>query len=114
VARHEPVIHRLLPIEVPDTVEKMAAGFAFEPSPEAVLDEVLPHLLALALYQAVLEGQASEHSARMMAMRNATDAASDLVDELTLSLNKARQSDITGELLDIAGGAEALRQAMAR
>ncbi len=61
------------------------------------------------MYQALLEAQASEHSARMVAMRNATDAARDLVDELTLTFNKARQSAITSEILDIAGGAEALR-----
>ena len=65
-------------------------------------------------YQGVLEAQASEHSARMVAMRNATDAAKELVGELTLARNKARQADITSEILDIAGGAEALRQSMAK
>ena len=85
-------------------VDPVPAEFAYEPSPEAVLDEVLPRLLELRVYQAILEAQASEHSARMVAMRIATDAASDLVDELTLSFNKARQSDITGEILDVNGG----------
>jgi F-type H+-transporting ATPase subunit gamma len=67
----------------------------------------------LQVYQALLEAQASEHSARMLAMRNATDAANDLVGELTLTYNKARQTAITAEILDIAGGAEALRQTLA-
>ena len=113
VVRQEPVFERLLPIAVPDEIDELPAEYTFEPSPEAVLNEVLPRLLELRLYQAVLEAQASEHSARMVAMRNATDAADDLVGDLSLSYNKARQADITGELLDIAGGAEALRQAMA-
>lgn len=112
VMRQEPTMTLLLPIDVPEEVERMPAEFAYEPSAEAVLDEVLPRLLELRLYQAVLEAQASEHSARMVAMRNATEAASELVDELTLSFNKVRQSDITSELLDIAGGAEALRQSL--
>jgi F-type H+-transporting ATPase subunit gamma len=112
VSRQEPVFEKLLPIAVGEDVERLPSGYKFEPSPEAILDEVLPRLLELRLYQALLEAQASEHSARMMAMRNATDAAADLVNELTLSFNKARQSDITSEILDIAGGAEALRQSM--
>jgi F-type H+-transporting ATPase subunit gamma len=111
VVRQDLVMERLLPIDVPESAGDLPAGYAFEPSPEAVLNEVLPRLLELRLYQAVLEAQASEHSARMIAMRNAGEAAGDLVEDLTLSYNKARQSDITSELLDIAGGAEALRRA---
>ena len=111
-SRQDPVSEQLLPIVVPEDVERLPSGYKFEPSPEAILDEVLPRLLELRLYQALLEAEASEHSARMLAMRNATDAAHDLVGELTLSLNKARQADITSELLDIAGGAEALRRSM--
>ncbi len=113
VMRQRPVVTGLLPVEVPAEVEAVPSEFAYEPSPEAVLNEVLPRLLELRVFQAVLEAQASEHSARMVAMRNATDAASDLVDDLTLSFNKIRQSDITSELLDIAGGAEALRKTLA-
>jgi F-type H+-transporting ATPase subunit gamma len=105
---------RLLPIEIPEYLEPVQAEFEFEPSPEAVLNEVLERLLEMRIYQAVLEAQASEHSARMVAMRNASDAAEELVEDLTLTYNKARQSDITGEILDIAGGAEALRQARGR
>jgi F-type H+-transporting ATPase subunit gamma len=113
VVRQEPIMKRLVPIEVPEAEDTLPSEYSFEPSPEAVLDEVLPRLLELRLYQTVLEAQASEHAARMIAMRNATDAARELVDELTLTFNKARQADITSEILDIAGGAEALRKAIA-
>ncbi|MFQ5518304.1 MAG: F0F1 ATP synthase subunit gamma, partial [Acidimicrobiia bacterium] len=111
VVRQRPVWRPLLPVDVPDEVERVASEFDFEPSAEAVLDDVLPRLLEMRVYQALLEGQASEHSARMVAMRNATEAADELVDDLTLTYNKVRQSDITSEILDIAGGAEALRPA---
>lgn len=111
-AKQVPHMVQLLPVEIDETVQVPRAGFDFEPSPEAVLDEILPRLVEMRIYQALLEGQASEHSARMVAMRNATDAAKDLVSELTLTFNKARQSDITSEILDIAGGAEALRQSL--
>jgi len=111
VVRQAPVWRPLLPVDVPEEVDRVASEFDFEPSPEAVLDDVLPRLLEMRVYQALLEGQASEHSARMVAMRNATEAADELVDDLTLTYNKVRQSDITSEILDIAGGAEALRAA---
>lgn len=110
VVKQTPVTQQLLPIEIPESVETSRAVFEFEPSPEEVLDEVLPRLVEMRIYQALLEAQASEHSARMVAMSNATKAAGDLVDDLTLQYNKARQTDITAEILDIAGGAEALRQ----
>ncbi len=111
VAKQVPTLTQLLPIAIDESVTVSRSPFEFEPSPEAVLDEVLPRLLELRIYQALLEAQASEHSARMMAMSNATSAAKDLVEDLTLTYNKARQSDITAEILDIAGGAEALRSA---
>ena len=114
VVKQRPVCVPLLPIHVPEDVAPLKADFEFEPSAEAVLDEVLPRLVEMQIYQAVLESQASEHAARMVAMRNATDAAKDLADDLTLNLNKARQADITSEILDIAGGAEALRRSMAK
>lgn len=82
----------------------------YEPSVEAILDTLIPRFTELQVYQAILESLASEHSARMVAMRNATDSANNLVDTLTLVRNKARQAAITNELLDIAGGAEALKQ----
>jgi len=114
VTKQRPVFQSLLPIHVPDEVEGLKSDFDFEPSPEAVLGEVLPRLVEMQIYQALLESQASEHAARMVAMRNATDAAKDLAGDLQLNLNKARQADITSEILDIAGGAEALRRAMAK
>ena len=109
VVKQDPTTNALLPLEIPEDVEPTTADFEYEPSPEALLDELLPRLVEMRLYQAILEAQASEHSARMVAMSNATRAANELVDDLTLTYNKARQSDITGEILDIAGGAEALR-----
>jgi len=84
--------------------------YLYEPNINAILDNLVPRFTELQVYQAILESLASEHSARMVAMRNATDNAKALVDNLTLVRNKARQAAITGELLDIAGGAEALKQ----
>jgi F-type H+-transporting ATPase subunit gamma len=83
--------------------------YSYEPEPAALLDVVVPRFTQLQLYQAVLEAQASEHSARMVAMNNATDNAAELIDILTLERNKARQMSITNEILDIVGGAEAVR-----
>jgi F-type H+-transporting ATPase subunit gamma len=85
--------------------------YLYEPNINAILDNLVPRFTELQVYQAILESLASEHSARMVAMRNATDNAKALVDTLTLVRNKARQTAITSELLDIAGGAEALKQA---
>lgn len=82
--------------------------YSYEPEPAALLDTVIPRFTQLQLYQAMLEAQASEHSARMVAMNNATDNAAELIDILTLERNKARQTTITSEILDIVGGAEAL------
>jgi F-type H+-transporting ATPase subunit gamma len=84
--------------------------YLYEPDPAILLDRILPRFTEMQIYQAVLEALASEHSARMVAMRNATNNASDLVGELTLAYNQIRQSAITKEMLDIAGGAEALVQ----
>ncbi len=81
----------------------------FEPSIEAVLDNVTIRLLEVQLWQALLESLASEHSMRMLAMKNATDNASDLIDDLTLAFNTARQAAITQELAEITGGAEAIK-----
>ncbi|MFA6306737.1 MAG: ATP synthase F1 subunit gamma [Patescibacteria group bacterium] len=84
--------------------------YVFEPSPEEVLDQMLPRLIEIQLYQALLESNASEHSARMAAMHQATDAAGDMVNELTLSYNKARQASITAEIAEISAGANALAE----
>ncbi len=89
-----------------------AADYEYEPSAAAILDEIVPRFTMLQLYQAILESQASEHSAQMVAMRNATDNAAGLVEDLTLVYNKARQSGITSEILDIVGGAEALQNSI--
>jgi F-type H+-transporting ATPase subunit gamma len=86
--------------------------YEYEPGPEAILNEIVPRFTELQLYQAVLESQASEHSARMVAMRNASDNADALTQDLTLIYNKARQAAITAEILDIVGGAEALQESI--
>ena len=91
------------------TVSVGNSDYEYEPSPEAILEEIVPRFTMLQLYQAVLESQASEHSARMVAMRNASDNAAALVEDYTLIYNKARQGAITSEILDIVGGAEALQ-----
>lgn len=106
--RQEPVIRQLLPITPATPEVPMAADYIFEPNPQAILDELLTGLTELQILQAIYESIASEQSARMVAMRNATDAANDLIGSLTLSYNKARQEAITKELLDIVGGASAL------
>jgi F-type H+-transporting ATPase subunit gamma len=82
--------------------------YLFEPTPDIVLEELLPRLIEVQIYQALLESDASEHSARMLAMRNASEAAKDMIDSLTLSFNQARQASITAELADITGGRAAI------
>ncbi|MFA6194718.1 MAG: ATP synthase F1 subunit gamma [Patescibacteria group bacterium] len=84
--------------------------YTFEPSPREVLDTMIPRLLEIQLFQAFLEANASEHSARMTAMHQATEAASDMVSELTLFYNKARQAGITAEIAEISAGANALAE----
>lgn len=83
-------------------------AYLFEPSPAHVLSAMLPRLVEMQLYQALLEATASEHAARMVAMRNATDAANDLIDDLTLSFNQARQAGITQDLAEISASRAAL------
>jgi len=82
--------------------------FLFEPDPAFVLNQLLPRMMEMQIYQAVLESDASEHSARMMAMRNASDAATDMIKDLVFTFNQARQASITQEIAEIAGGAAAL------
>ena len=88
--------------------ELKIADYLFEPSKEEVLKTILPRLVETQIFQAALESSASEHSSRMMAMRNASDAAEDMIKELNLNFNKARQASITQEIAEIAGGAAAL------
>jgi F-type H+-transporting ATPase subunit gamma len=110
--RQRPQVDRLLPVKKPDdAATNMAAEYIFEPSPEAVLNQVLYGFVEVQVLQAVFEAIASEHSARMVAMRSATDAAGELIDTLTLVYNKARQEGITSELMDIIGGSAALESA---
>ena len=106
-----PVTVPILPVEPPASDEESSGEtqYIFEPSPQEVLADLLPRYVDLLVYQAVLEAAASEQSARMVAMRNATDAANDMISDLTLVYNKARQEQITSELLDITGGVEALK-----
>ena len=101
-----PVVQKLLPVQPAETSDSdtMAPDYIFEPSAAAVLSEVLIGFTEVQVLQAVYESSASEHSARMVAMRNATEAANELVDDLTLRYNKARQEGITRELMDIIGG----------
>ena len=99
-----PTIAKLLPIELEDIQLQDAdePGYLlFEPSADKILEYILPHHIRTRIYQALLEAKASEHSARMVAMKNATDAAGDLIEDLTLTYNQARQEAITKELLDI-------------
>jgi F-type H+-transporting ATPase subunit gamma len=111
-ASQVPTVRQLLPIEPPAMESEEAAQFRqdylFEPSPAIVLGRLLPRYVEMLIYEAILESAASEQSARMVAMKNATDNASDIERELTLTYNKARQEQITKELLDIVGGAAAL------
>jgi F-type H+-transporting ATPase subunit gamma len=117
MGRQLTTMKKLLPLEVSsgeglvmDVAQKNgpAAAYEYEPDQREILDEIIPRFTALQVYQAVLESQASEHAARMIAMRNATDNAKDLVGALQLAYNKVRQQAITNDILDIVGGAEAL------
>jgi F-type H+-transporting ATPase subunit gamma len=108
--RQEAVVRTLIPVEVPTRAAGGPSGdYIYEPDPETVLDALLPRYVESQVFQALLENQASEHSARMIAMQNATNAAGDMIRELTLTANKVRQASITAELMDIVNGAEALR-----
>jgi len=104
----EPVIMRLLPVDPAELPTASKVGYIYEPDAREVLNSLLPRFVEMEVYHAFLELVASEHSARMVAMRNATDAAKDLIDDLTLAMNKVRQESITGELLDMIGGTLAL------
>ena len=120
-----PVIKQLLPlkpldlegmamaeyVDRVDVVEATGRDYTYEPAAAQLLDIIVPRFAYLQVYQSILESQASEHSARYVAMNNATDNAAVLIEDLTLERNKARQTAITSEILDIVGGAEALDQA---
>lgn len=108
-----PTIKQILPLEKgldagADASDTVSGHYTFEPGAGKVLDSILPRLVEMQIYQAILESDASEHSARMLAMRNASDAANDMIKELNYSFNKARQAAITQEISEIVGGAAAL------
>ena len=120
MTKQETVMKRLLPLEFDggsDRVEvyessHLSAAYIYEPEESEILDEIIPRFTALQVYQAILESLASEHAARMVAMGNATDNAIELISALQMEYNKVRQQSITGDLLDIAGGAEALAKTL--
>lgn len=107
-----PEVVQLLPIQRPEAVEGAGGTdeYIFEPSPEEVLNAILPRYVEVLVYQSVLENIASFYSAQMVAMRNATDNAKELVDDLDLAFNKARQAQITNEVAEISAGANAFRK----
>ena len=112
VATQRVVVEQLLPIQPAEVPEgKPVVEFLFEPSPSAVLERLLPKHVEVQVYRALMESIAAEYGSRMTAMENATKNAAEMIDLLTLQFNKARQERITKELLEIVGGAEALRQA---
>ena len=111
-----PEVRRILPLEVEETTEAPPGGYnlyEFEPSDEAVLDALLPWYVENRLYQALLESAASEIASRRRAMKSATDNAKDLIEVLTREANKARQAEITQEISEIVGGANALTEELA-
>lgn len=113
-----PVIKQLLPItkehiDIPELWEKKSeemhnSEFKIEPNPDQVLDKIIPQFLRMQIFGAMLESNASEHSARMVAMKSATDNAKDLIDDLTLTYNTIRQNSITSEISEISAAAEAM------
>ena len=105
-----PQVLELLPLRKVEEAQSTlgALDYVFEPNPEFVLETVLPRLTTMQIYQALLETNASEHSARMVAMKNASDSAGDLVSELTLEYNQLRQANITKEISEIVSGKLAL------
>jgi F-type H+-transporting ATPase subunit gamma len=117
MSRQIPTIQQILPIppiEISDEIEddkeaSFVAEHICEPSADELLGDMLPRNVFVQIYKALLETSTSEHAARMMAMDNATKACDDMVDNLTLAYNKARQAAVTTELMDIVGGAEALK-----
>jgi F-type H+-transporting ATPase subunit gamma len=111
------VVRRILPLEIAETTEEPVSGpvplYEFEPSPQAVLDALLPWYVESRIYHALLESAASEIAARRRAMKSATDNANDLLEQFTREANKARQAEITQEISEIVGGANALAETLA-
>src|SRR5438477_1076899 len=112
VAVQRPVRSQLLPIPRTEDGAGESIDYIYEPGPEEILGELLPRHVRMQVYRALMESVAGEYGARMTAMEAATKNAKEMIDVLTIQYNKARQERITKELLDIVGGAEALRQAV--
>jgi F-type H+-transporting ATPase subunit gamma len=112
-----PGIRRILPLEIVETTEEAPTGpvplYEFEPSPEAVLDALLPWYVESRIFHALLDAAAAEIASRRRAMKSATDNANELIEQLNLEANKARQAEITQEISEIVGGANALAEATA-
>lgn len=108
--RQVPTVEKILPIEPPEekSTSEIKVEYIYEPSAEEILLNLLPRYVGSLIYHALLESKASEHGARMTAMGNASENAGEIIDNLTLKMNKVRQAAITDEILDIVGGAEAL------
>lgn len=105
----KPTVIQLAPVVLPEVSNVNNQGYIFEPNANAVLSELLPRYIETLIHHAVLEASASEQSARMVAMNQATDNANEMVDDLTLLMNKLRQETITKDLLDIVGGVAAIQ-----
>jgi F-type H+-transporting ATPase subunit gamma len=113
MARQEITLLKLLPVEYDHQEEQdiSAAEYLCEPSAEELMIDLLPKFISVQVYNAFLQSEVSEHAARMAAMDNATKNCKEMIQDLTLAYNKARQAAITAELMDIVGGAEAIRSA---
>ncbi|MCI0447355.1 ATP synthase F1 subunit gamma [bacterium] len=103
------ILKRLLPLErLPEPTAEQTLDYIYEPDPETIFDKLLPHYLEIQIYQALLESSAAEHAARMAAMESATENAKEMIDSLTLKMNKIRQAAITKEIIEVVSGAEGL------
>lgn len=112
VLKSQPTVLQLLPLEKPSAQTKQErASYQFEPEAEVLLDTLLPQYVEVLIYRALVESLASEQAARMVAMKAATDSASDMIDQLSRQYNRARQGSITTQILEVVSGAEALEHA---
>jgi len=107
--RHEVRVERFLPVVTPLLKSTEEVEYIYEPEPKGILEAILPRYCEMRVFQALLEAKASEHGARMVAMESATSNAGEVIEQLTLSFNKARQAAITTEIVEIATSAEALK-----